>query len=280
MTEALKWLKTQVGERKAYAIPKSGLIVALMADLSVVERVEDADVIVDDIIDSGKTIEPYLTQGKPIYTLYVKPHTPYKDKVTFYKEESGWVFHWWEEKENKGEDWVMRFLEFHGENPTREGLKDTPHRVTEAYAHILGGYSQNLTDVLTTFQNESAIDQIVGLSNIEFYSTCEHHMLPFFGKAHVYYIPNQQIVGISKLARVVDIYARRLQNQERLAKQIADALEQTLKPKGVAIILEAEHFCMKARGVQKQNAVMKTSDIRGVFREKPEARQELFNLIK
>jgi len=174
------------------------------------------------------------------------------------------------------------FLEGLGEDVLREGLKETPERFAKAWERMACGYNIQTSEILTTFENESAgkIDQIVGLSNIEFHSTCEHHILPFSGKAHIYYIPNKKIVGISKLSRILDIYARRLQNQERLAKQIADDLVEFLEPKGVAVIIEAQHLCMKARGVEKQSAVMKTSDLRGAFRDEQETREELFNLIK
>ncbi len=175
---------------------------------------------------------------------------------------------------------ITKILECIGENCNREGLLKTPERVENAYKKLFEGYEKNPEDILTVFENESDIDQIVGLSNIEFYSMCEHHMLPFFGKAHIYYVPDHKIVGISKLGRVLDIYARRLQNQERLAKQVADALQKALKPRGVAVILEAKHFCMMSRGIQKQNSVMRTSDLRGVFRVEHSTREELFNLIK
>lgn len=163
------------------------------------------------------------------------------------------------------------------DDPDRQGLKKTPERVEKAYEKIFEGYRKKVK--FTVFDNESKIDQIVGLSNVEFYSTCEHHLLPFFGKAYIYYIPGKKIVGISKLARVLDMFARRMQNQERIAKQVADFLEGNLQPKAVAVILEAQHLCMLARGVGKQNAVMKTSELRGRFLVDQKARQELFNLI-
>lgn len=165
-----------------------------------------------------------------------------------------------------------------GEDPTREGLIETPKRVLKSHKQLFSGYTDKPN--LTVFKNESKIDQIVGLSDIEYYSTCEHHMLPFFGKAHIYYIPNKKIIGISKLGRILDLFSKRLQNQERLAKQVADKIEEVLKPKGVAVILEGQHMCMMSRGVSKQNAIMKTSELRGVFRSKSEVRQELMNLIK
>jgi len=162
----------------------------------------------------------------------------------------------------------------------REWLKETPKRVAKAMEKVFEWYSQDPKDIMTVFENESKVDQIVGLSDIEFYSFCEHHMLPFFGKCSVYYIPWKKICGISKLARIVNIYARRLQNQERLTKQIADCIEELLQPKWVAVVMEWKHFCMLARGVEKQNSVMKTSDLRWAFMENEKTRAEFFNLIK
>lgn len=161
----------------------------------------------------------------------------------------------------------------------REWLKETPKRVAKAMEKVFEGYSQKPEDIMTVFENESKVDQIVWLSDIEFYSFCEHHLLPFFGKCSVYYIPGEKICGISKLARIVNIYARRLQNQERLTKQIADCIEELLQPKAVAVVMEWKHFCMLARWVEKQNSVMKTSDIRGIFKDNEKARAELFRLI-
>ena len=162
----------------------------------------------------------------------------------------------------------------------REWLKETPKRVAKAMEKVFEWYSQKPEDIMTVFENESTqIDQIVWLSDIEFYSFCEHHLLPFFGKCSVYYIPWKKICGISKLARIVNIFARRLQNQERLTKQIADCIEELLQPKAVAVVMEWKHFCMLARWVEKQNSVMKTSDIRGIFKDNEKARAELFRLI-
>lgn len=162
----------------------------------------------------------------------------------------------------------------------REWLKETPKRVAKAMEKVFEWYNQDPKDIMTVFENESEVDQIVWLSDIEFYSFCEHHMLPFFGKCSVYYIPWKKICGISKLARIVNIYARRLQNQERLTKQIADCIEKLLQPKWVAVVMEWKHFCMLCRGVEKQNSVMKTSDLRWAFMENEKTRAEFFNLIK
>ena len=165
-----------------------------------------------------------------------------------------------------------------GEDPDREGLRDTPKRVAKSYLEIYGGYKVDVDSVLTTFKNEG-YNEMVTLKDIEFYSTCEHHLLPFTGKAHISYIPDKEIVGLSKLARVLDIYAKRLQVQERLTTQVADILNDKLKPKGVAVMLEAKHYCMLCRGVKKQNSVMVTTALKGVY-EKPEVRAEFLNSVK
>ena len=161
----------------------------------------------------------------------------------------------------------------------RDGLLDTPKRVAKMYDEIFAGYTTNIEDVITVFDAEG-YDQMVVLKDIEFYSMCEHHMMPFFGKAHIAYIPDGKIVGISKLARILDVFARRLQNQERISQQVVDSIEKNLKPKGVAVVIEAKHLCMCARGVGKQNSVMKTSKLSGDFLgDNGTSRQEFFNLI-
>ena len=166
-----------------------------------------------------------------------------------------------------------------GEDPEREGLKDTPKRIVKSWEELYSGYNKNPKDLLTVF-NAGTYDQIILLKDIEFYSTCEHHMLSFSGKAHVAYLPNKKIIGISKLARLVDIYARRLQIQERIGEQVTTALMKYLKPKGAACVLEAGHLCMKCRGANKQNSIMVTSSLKGVFKEDMKAREELLRLIK
>lgn len=178
------------------------------------------------------------------------------------------------------EQHIQELLKHIGEDVEREGLQDTPRRVIKSYKELFSGYNKEVKDVLTVFDSEE-YDEMVVLKDIEFYSFCEHHMLPFFGKAHVAYIPNGKIVGLSKLARIVEIYARRLQNQERLTKQVANAIEEHLQPLGVAVVFEGEHFCMKARGVNKQHSVMKTACLTGVFRDDSNnARNEFYQLIK
>jgi len=166
------------------------------------------------------------------------------------------------------------------EHVDREGLLDTPKRVVESWTEIFAGYDMDASELLQATFNAEGYDGIVLLRNIEFTSTCEHHLQPFRGRAHIAYIPVERIVGISKLARILELHARRLQNQERITKGISDDLERELEPLGSAVIMEASHGCMQCRGVAKQQAVMTTSAMRGVFFERPEARQELMQLIQ
>ena len=165
-------------------------------------------------------------------------------------------------------------------NVGREGLLETPKRVVDSWKEIFAGYAMDSSTLLQATFNAEGYNGIVLLRNIEFTSTCEHHLQPFRGRAHIAYIPVERIVGISKLARILELHARRLQNQERITKHIADDLERELQPLGTAVILEASHGCMQCRGVAKQQAVMTTSAMRGVFFERNEARQELMQLIQ
>lgn len=174
---------------------------------------------------------------------------------------------------------ITTLLEYLGEDPMREGLLETPKRVVKSYNELFSGYGKNPADLFTTFQAGS-YDQIVLLDNIEFHSTCEHHMLPFFGVAHVAYIPQKRVIGISKLARLVDLFSRRLQIQERIGEQVSGTLMKHLDPLGAACILEGTHMCMKARGVSKQCSIMTTSSMKGCFLNDADARQELLSLIK
>lgn len=174
---------------------------------------------------------------------------------------------------------IAELIKSLGEDLGREGLKDTPRRVDEAWKHLFSGYSKNPADVLTVFENEG-YDEMILVKNVEFYSHCEHHLLPFFGKAHIAYIPKDKIIGLSKLPRLVEIFSRRLQNQERLTTQIANALQELLDPKGVAVVLEAKHFCMMARGVEKQLSEVSSSALKGLFKKNPSTREEFLRLIK
>lgn len=166
------------------------------------------------------------------------------------------------------------------ENVAREGLMRTPERVVDSWNEIFAGYSMDSKEILEATFNAEGYDGIVLLRNIEFTSTCEHHLQPFRGRAHIAYIPVDRIAGISKLARILELHARRLQNQERITKHIADDIERELEPLGTAVIIEASHGCMQCRGVAKQQAIMTTSAMRGVFFERQEARAELMQLIQ
>jgi GTP cyclohydrolase I len=166
-----------------------------------------------------------------------------------------------------------------GEDPAREGLVKTPERVATAMRYLTSGYGQTVHEVLNEAVFTETYDEMVVVKDIELYSLCEHHLLPFFGKAHVAYLPAGKIVGLSKIARLVDVFARRLQVQERLTTQIADALNEALQPAGVAVVIEAFHFCMMMRGVEKQNSKAITSCMRGAFRDSRMTREEFLQLI-
>ncbi|HET9012572.1 MAG TPA: GTP cyclohydrolase I FolE [Gemmatimonadaceae bacterium] len=175
-------------------------------------------------------------------------------------------------------DLVRRQLALIGEDPDREGLLKTPDRVSRSLGWLTRGYALSVADAVGDAVFEEVHSSMVMVRDIEFYSLCEHHMLPFFGKAHVAYVPNGRIVGLSKLPRIVEIFARRLQVQERLTEQIADALDDVLAPAGVGVVLEASHLCMMMRGVEKQNSATITSALRGVFRDCPMTRAEFLRL--
>jgi GTP cyclohydrolase I len=167
-----------------------------------------------------------------------------------------------------------------GEDPTREGLLKTPERVAKAMQFLTQGYNQNPQEILKSAMFAEKYDEMVIVKDIEVYSLCEHHMLPFFGKCHIAYIPNGHIVGLSKFPRMVDAFSRRLQVQERLTDQIRDCLQETLNPQGVAVCIEAQHLCMQMRGVQKQNSTTTTSAFSGAFMEEDITRQEFMSLVK
>ena len=175
-------------------------------------------------------------------------------------------------------DHFEKILGLLGEDPTREGLEKTPMRVAKAMQVLTKGYTMDAHKILTDALFKEDYNQMVIVKDIDFFSLCEHHMLPFYGKAHVAYIPNGYITGLSKIARVVDIFAHRLQVQERMTQQIKDCIEQTLHPLGVMVVIEAKHMCMQMRGVEKQNSITTTSDFSGAFNQ-AKTRQEFMNLI-
>ena len=194
-------------------------------------------------------------------------------------------------EEDRPENWLMpsadevesairTLLRWAGDDPDRSGLRGTPARVSRAYKEWFGGYDQDPAGILrTTFDETSGYDEIILLKDVEFVSHCEHHLAPIVGKAHVAYLPERRVVGISKLARVVDVFARRLQIQERMTAQIADTIQQVLEPRGVAIVIEAVHHCMVMRGVNKPGSTMVTSRLTGVFKDDPSVKRELLALV-
>lgn len=182
-------------------------------------------------------------------------------------------------KEEEFEQAITKVLELLGEDPKREGLLKTPNRVAKALKFLTEGYEQDPKEILNQALFSTSNDEMVLVRDIEFYSMCEHHMLPIIGRAHVAYIPDGKVVGLSKIPRIVDVYARRLQIQEQMTEQIADAILETIKPKGVAVVVHARHMCMEMRGVQKINSTTVSSALRGLFKSDERTRNEFYNLI-
>lgn len=261
---------------RIYGVPRGGYFAALALKgkrpLEIVGSPDNADAIVDDIIDSGVTRDKFQ---------WDYPHKPFFALVDKQKQPGlGWVVFPWEVGEETGpEQNIRRLIEFIGDDPNREGLLETPARVIKSYGEIFGGYKMDPASVFKVFE-DGACDEMVLVRNIEFFSCCEHHIQPFFGKAHIAYIPDRKVIGVSKLVRLLEVFARRLQIQERICQQVTAALDQHLKPLGSACVLEAKHFCMTCRGVNKQGSEMVTSSLTGAFRDKAEARQELLTLIR
>ena len=177
------------------------------------------------------------------------------------------------------EDFYKSLLKHIGEDLNREGLKNTPHRAAKAFEYLTQGYKDDLSKIVNNAIFESDNDEMIIVKDIELYSLCEHHMLPFFGKCHVGYLPNKKIIGLSKIARIVDVFARRLQVQENLTKQIAETILKYTEGRGVGVVIEARHLCMMMRGVEKQNSIMKTSCMLGAFRKDISTRSEFLSLI-
>ena len=181
--------------------------------------------------------------------------------------------------QEKVKDLVKTLLTEIGEDPEREGLLSTPIRVAKAYEFLTRGYHQDIGEVMNKAIFNERYDEMVLVKNIDFYSMCEHHLLPFYGKVHIAYIPNGKIIGLSKIPRIVEVFSRRLQVQERMTQQIADTIEKYLQPNGVAVVAEAFHMCMMMRGVEKQNSSATTSAVHGVFKEDARTRMEFLDLI-
>jgi len=183
------------------------------------------------------------------------------------------------EKNNEFENAVKSMMLHVGEDPSREGLLDTPKRVRKAYEFIYGGYKEDPIEILNKALFTSSNDEMVLIKDIEFYSTCEHHLLPIIGRVHVAYIPDGKVVGLSKIPRVVNVFSRRMQIQEQLTEQIADAIMEAIAPKGVAVVVVARHMCMEMRGVEKINSTTTSSALRGLFKRDEKTRAEFFSLI-
>ena len=182
-------------------------------------------------------------------------------------------------KDDRAVSLIRELLVELGEDPEREGLLSTPKRVSEALRYFTQGYHIDVEEIVAGSIFEEKQEEMVVLKDIDFYSLCEHHLVPFFGKCHIAYIPDNRIIGLSKLARVVDIFARRLQVQERMTREIAEAIEHHLRPQGVGVVIEAQHLCMMMRGVEKQNSIATTSAMLGAFRENAATRMEFFSLL-
>ena len=264
-----------------YGIPTGGAVVATLVanklGLPLCETPEDPHtLIVDDLIDTGRTMKLVRPNGGiHVETLFRKPWSPamYSPNAT---TTDRWLAFPWEKEDGDPVDAVIRLLQHVGEDPTRDGLLETPRRVTKAWRELTKGYNDNPAVILSkTF--DVAYDEMVVVRQLPFTSLCEHHILPFIGHATIAYIPTSRVVGLSKLARLLDCYANRLQVQERLTGQLADAIEEHLQPKGVGIVVSAQHTCMSMRGIKKSGDTV-TSAMRGVFRTSPEARDELLSL--
>lgn len=270
-----------------YPIPRGGVPATYMCKIhsinyiiKIVNDPHDADIFIDDIIDSGATKDKYAKKypGIPFYALIDKTNTT-SDIA------NSWIVFPWEvndkEKDEGITDNVRRILQYVGEDPLREGVLETPARVQKAWQHWTSGYDIDIAKLLKVFEDGGEnYDEMVMVKNIPIYSKCEHHLADIFGTATIAYIPNGRIVGLSKLSRVADAFSRRLQVQERLTTQIADALEQHLKPKAVGVIIRARHMCMESRGICQQGHHTITSALRGVFKTDSSARAEFMMLAK
>jgi len=266
--------------KDVYGIPTGGVPLALMVaqrlgvPIAAEWTLGNATLVVDDLIDTGKTMDKYKGSGY-IDAAFRKPWSPvrYAPKA---KQHDEWLWFPWEHDEGDPHDAVTRLLQFIGEDPTRDGLRDTPKRVCKALKEMTAGYDIDVEKLLSV-SFDVAYDEMVVVRNVPFSSMCEHHMLPFTGVATIGYIPNKSVVGLSKLARLVDAYGQRLQVQERMTMQIADAIEKHLKPLGCGVVVKANHSCMCNRGIKKHGEMI-TSSLHGVMRKKETVRAEFLAL--
>lgn len=272
-----------IAPHRIYGVPRGGIPAAYLVsryleECSIVASPDQANVFIDDIVDSGATRLRFATRY---------PETSFYALADFASIPNGrpWVVFPWERaldgKDSSAEDVVIRLLQHIGEDPKREGLKETPQRVLKAWTEWTSGYAKDVQSVMKTFLDGSeGYDEMIWQKDLPFYSHCEHHLAPFFGTATIAYIPNKEVIGASKLDRVLDIFARRLQVQERLTTQVADALQNALKPRGVGVVIRARHLCMESRGISKQGQQMITCALRGAMKEDPKAREEFLLLAR
>lgn len=279
---AVQRMRLEIPNGYIYGVPRGGVPVAyLMQGYSVHPMAEKPfpnkpNIFVDDIVDTGATRDRYLHlyPGSVFYALadYLEPK----------RIPGQWIVFPWEQgpcaKDTSADDIVIRLLEYIGEDPKRDGLKETPQRVLKAWKELTSGYKQEPQAILTTFDSEK-YDEMIFEKGLPYFSTCEHHLLPFFGTATIAYIPGKKIAGLSKLGRILDVFARRLQVQERLTVQVADALMEILEPVGVGVLVKARHLCMESRGYNKQGHETITSALRGKFVD-PTVRAEFLSIAK
>jgi GTP cyclohydrolase I len=267
---------------RLYGVPRGGIPVAyLLAGLisgQVVDSVEEADFVVDDLVDSGATRVKYPT--RQFLALFGRETLPPNTTVGMRRGRGGWlVFPWEGTLEGSAEDICTRLLQFIGEDPTREGLRETPKRFLKAWRHFTKGYSQNPADMMKVFEDGAEeCDEMVMVKSIPVWSHCEHHIVPVFGTATVAYIPDKKVLGLSKIPRLVDVFARRLQIQERLGNQVVDAMMEHLQPLGCGIVLRLRHLCMESRGIEIMGSETVTCALRGVFKSNSSTRAEFLAL--
>lgn len=276
--------RSEGGRLRVYPIPRGGVAVAyllgsLLPDMLVVDTASEADIFVDDLIDSGRTCERYCNEFPevPFFALVDKrADTEFKDK---------WLVFPWEVTDagvdQSGDDIIVRLLQLIGEDADREGLLETPARVVKAWRHWTSGYGKDAGKLLKVFEDGAeGCDQMVVRKDIPIYSHCEHHLAAIIGKCTIAYIPRGKVLGLSKLDRLADMFARRLQVQERLTNQIADALVQHIDPIGVGVWISARHLCVESRGVASANSETITTALRGCIRDQDAARAEFLALAR
>lgn len=280
-------IKSQLSEGAIYGIPRGGIYAAyavlkhLPKTFFLIDDIKAASIVIDDIVDSGTTRAKHLEINPQVLFCSLIS----KDDDTIHaltgKLDDWVVFPWEGSAKASGEDIVIRMLQYIGEDPKREGLLETPKRIVKAWGEWFAGYHMNEAQVFKVFEDGAEnVDSMVIVRDIPFTSHCEHHGAQFHGRAHVGYIPNGKIVGLSKLARVTHMYAKRFQVQERLGNQIADAIERNLQPLGVGVIIQAEHTCMSSRGIRVHGSSTITSALRGAIRDEQDTRNEFLSLIK